>query len=368
MKKINVENERKKRKYFEWLRNAKGLSLTTIKGVEKAIWEWEDFTNMADFKEFNEDMAIGFKQELLQRKNSSSGKTLALSTCLHYLNALSEFFLWLAGQPGYKSRISPDKIAYLKLDRKQSKMATEPAVVEYPSFEQVKAVVSAIKIEDEVDLRDRALISFTLLSGMRVEAIMSLPLKCVDLENMEIHQDPKQGVRTKFSKRNKSTLFNFDSTLTTYIKEWAEFLIREKLFSPQDPFFPSTKVEQKSENDLVFVANKVHPQFWKSTTCIRDVFQKRFNEADIKYFPPHSFRHLAIRMAFGRCTTAEELKAVSQNFGHENVGTTMLTYGTIREDEVSGIIKRMDFSGEYKPNREEIEQAIATLEKLKKAG
>jgi hypothetical protein len=77
---------------------------------------------------------------------------------------------------------------------------------------------------------------------------------------------------------------------------------------------------------------------------------------------------LAIRLAFGRCTTAEELKAVSQNFGHENIGTTMLTYGTIREDEVKGIIKKMDFSGETKANQEEIEQAIATLQKLKKGG
>jgi integrase len=368
MRKINIENERRKRKYFEWLRNAKGLSPTTIKGVEKAIWEWEDFTKTADFRQFNENTAIAFKQDLLQRKNNRSGKTLALSTCLHYLNALSEFFLWLSGQPGYKSKITPDKVAYLKLDRKQSKIASESAVVEYPSLEQVKAVATSITVENEVDLRDRALISFALLSGMRVEAIMSLPIQCIDLEEMEILQDPKQGVRTKFSKRNKSTLFNFDLTLISYIKEWAEFLVEKKLFSPQDPFFPSTKIEQKSENDLVFIAEKVHPQPWKNTNSIREIFKKRFHHAGIKYFSPHSFRHLAIRLAFGRCTTAEELKAVSQNFGHENIGTTMLTYGTIREDEVKGIIKKMDFSGETKANQEEIEQAIATLQKLKKGG
>ncbi len=368
MTKINIENERRKRKYFEWLHNAKGLALSTIKGVEKAIWEWESFTDMADFKNFNEDTAIAFKESLLQRKNTRSGKTLALSTCQHYLNALSEFFLWLSSQPGYKSRIRLDKIAYLKLDRKQSKIASEPAVIEYPSLEQVQAVAVAIKIENEVDLRDRALMSFALLSGMRVEAIMTLPLQCVDLDSMEIHQDPKQGVRTKFSKRNNSTLFNFDATLTSYIVEWAEFLRKEKLFSPQDPFFPITKIEQKSENDLIFVADKVHPQFWKKTNSIRDIFTKRFKEAEIKYFPPHSFRHLAIRLAFGSCSTAEEIKAVSQNFGHENIATTLMTYGTIREDEVSSIIKKMDFSGDVKAEREEIDKIIATLEKFKKNG
>lgn len=365
MKKINIENDRRKRKFFQWLRNAKGLSPSTIKGVEKAIWEWEDFTNMADFKDFNEDTAVAFKETLLQRKNGRTGKALASSTCLHYLNALSEFFLWLSGQSGYRSRISPDKVAYLKLDRKQSRIASEPPAVEYPSLEQVKGVATAIKVENEVDLRDRALIAFTLLSGMRVEAIMTLPLKCVDLENMAIHQYPNQGVRTKFSKRNKSTLFNFDATLMSYFKEWVDFLVKEKLFSPSDPLFPSTKVEQKSENDLVFIADKVQPQLWKTTNSIRDIFKKRFTEAEIKYFPPHSFRHLAIRISVSRSTTAEQLKAVSQNFGHENVATTMMTYGTIREDEVTEIIKRMDFSGEAKANQLEIEQMIATLHKLK---
>lgn len=368
MTKINIENERRKRKYFEFLRNAKGLSLSTIKGVEKALWEWEDFTNFAGFKDFKEDTAVAFKGDLLKRKNHHTGKTLALSTCSHYLNSLFDFFIWLSGQAGYKSKISVDKVAYLKLDRKQTRIALEPSIMEYPSLDQVKAVAGSITVENEVDLRDRALISFALLSGMRVEAIMSLPLACIDLNNWAILQDPKQGVRTKFSKRINTTLFNFDATMLSYVQEWTEFLIEKKLFSPQDPLFPSTKVEQKSENDLVFIAEKVCSQFWKNTTSIRNIFQKRFTQAGIEYFSPHSFRHLAIRLALSSCSTAEELKAVSQNFGHEFVATTMMTYGTIREDEATDIIKRMDFSGEAKANQEEIEQAIATLQKLKKIG
>lgn len=367
MKKIHLENERRKRKYFEWLRNAKGLSPSTIRAVEKAIWEWEDFTDMADFKDFNEDAAIAFKDELLKRKNERSGQTLALSTCLHYLNSLSDFFIWLSGQAGYKSKISPDKVAYLKLDKKQSRIALEPPVVKYPSLDQVKAVTAAIKIENEVDLRDRALMAFTLLSGMRVEAVMTLPLGCVSIDNAEISQDPKLGVRTKFSKRITTILFNFDPVLLSYVKDWIEFLTAKKLFSPQQPLFPSTKLEQKSENDLVFVGDKVHPQFWQTTNCIRDIFKKRFSQADIEYFAPHSFRHLAVRLAVSRCSNPEELKAVSQNFGHEFVATTMMTYGTIREDQASDIIRKMDFSAATKAEKEDIDEMITKLEKLKRS-
>ena len=365
MKKFHLENERRKRKYFEWLRNAKGLSASTIKAVEKAIWEWEDFTDMADFKEFNEDTAIAFKNGLLKRKNEHSGQPLALSTCLHYLNSLSDFFIWLSGQAGYKSRISPDKVAYLKLDKKQSRIALEPPIVKYPSLDQVKAVTAAIKIENEVDLRDRALMAFTLLSGMRVEAVMTLPLECISIDDLEISQDPKQGVRTKFSKRITTTLFNFDPTLLSYVKEWIEFLTTKKLFSPQDPLFPGTKLEQKSENDLVFVGDKVHSQFWRTTNCIRNIFKKRFGQAGIGYFAPHSFRHLAVKLAVSRCNSAEELKAVSQNFGHEFVATTMMTYGTIKEDDVSDIIKKIDFSTDGKVEQPDIDGIISTLQKLK---
>lgn len=365
MKKIHLENERRKRKYFEWLRNAKGLSPNTIKAVVKAILEWEDFTDMADFKNFNEDTAILFKEGLLKRKNEHTGKTLALSTCLHYINALFDFFMWLSQQSGYKSKLSADKIAYLKLDKKQTRMALEPPAVKYPSLDQVKAVTAAIKIENEVDLRDRALMAFTLLSGMRVEAVMTLPLGCVSIENAEISQDPKQGVRTKFSKRITTILFNFDPVLLSYVNDWIEFLTTKKLFSPQQPLFPITKLEQKSENDLAFVGDRVHPQFWQTTNCIRDIFRKRFSQACIEYFAPHSFRHLAVRLAVSRCSNPEELKAVSQNFGHEFVATTMMTYGTIREDQASEIVRRMDFSENARVQQSDIDGVISTLQKLK---
>ena len=77
---------------------------------------------------------------------------------------------------------------------------------------------------------------------------------------------------------------------------------------------------------------------------MREIFKARFKAADINYFSPHTFRHLAVSLATAKCKNAEELKAVSQNFGHEDIGTTFQTYGTLNNSKVGEIITNLDFT------------------------
>ena len=53
--------------------------------------------------------------------------------------------------------------------------------------------------ETDIQKRDRALIAFTVLSGMRDRAIVSLKLKHIDLNKEVINQDSRE-VKTKASK------------------------------------------------------------------------------------------------------------------------------------------------------------------------
>jgi integrase len=55
--------------------------------------------------------------------------------------------------------------------------------------------------------------------------------------------------------------------------------------------------------------------------------RKAFEGADLPYFPPHSFRHTLGHLAQTWCRTPEELKAWSQNLGHENIATTLTSTG-----------------------------------------
>ena len=342
MNEIKAKNEKVKRKFFAHLKGAEGFSEKTVEAIEKAIWKYEEFSGDEDFAAFSDQKAKQFKKWMETAKNKRTKQAVSLTTQYHILRHLKEFFTWLSGQPGYKSRISPYHVQYLKLDKKQSRIAVSAKRLEYPGVEYVKKVCQSIEVKNEVDRRDRALIAFTLLSAMRDSAIMSLPMGCFNPEDLIVTQDPKKGVKTKFSKPIITRLFLFDDTLLGYFLDWYEFLKKEKLYSNADPIFPRTELKQKSETDYCFEGDSVEPVFWQSTGSLAKAFKLRAIQAGEKYYSPHKFRHTAIAEARRRSRTPEQMKAISQNVGHENVGTTF-SYGNMDDFRVTDVVSKMDF-------------------------
>lgn len=341
MKNDKAKNEIVKRKYFKRMREAKGYSESTICAIEVALWDYEECSKDEDYRNFNSHKAKGFKNWLANKNRN--GKPLSLRTQYNRLRHLRQFFVWLSGQNGYKSKIDVYDTEYLNLTKKQRKEATSPSYPEYPSLEEVKKMCSSIKVKNDIDRRDRALIAFTLLSGMRDDAIVSLSMGSFDPNKLTVSQDPSKGVRTKFSKHIDTTLFKFDETLLEYFLDWYKYLKEIKGYKGNDPIFPKSKLEQISKNNRTFSATTVEPKTWKSASAMRKIFKERAINAGVQYYSPHKFRHLAVRLSTDHCKSAEQLKAVSQNLGHEHVGTTLLTYGRIHVPQVRNIISDMDF-------------------------
>jgi integrase len=65
------------------------------------------------------------------------------------------------------------------------------------------------------------------------------------------------------------------------------------------------------------------------TSPIRKVFREAFEAAGLPYFQPHSLRNTLVALGQKCCRTAEQLKAWSQNLGHEDVMTTLSSYGEV---------------------------------------
>jgi site-specific recombinase XerD len=343
MSKVNIKNEQIKRKYFKYLRDAEGFSESTVDSFNKAILVFEEFTKYEDFrKKFNPDKMSDFKEWI--KKREFKDKVISLVTFHAYIRNLRKFFIWLREQPGYKSNIRLDVIGYLKLKNNEERMATQKVPIAYPDLEYVIKLTGSIVCQTEINKRDRALIAFTFLTGMRDSAIVSLPLKCVDLNKLEIHQNPMQGVKTKFSKYIESIIFKFDEKLVQYVKDWVK-LLDDKGFKGNNPLFPRSKTNQDMINISFDKAVEVEPAFWSSAGTMRGIFKKRTEYAGLKYYPPHSYRHSTKALAFKRCKNGEELHAVSQNFGHENLATTFGSYGNYPSNRLSEILKNIDFSG-----------------------
>ncbi len=103
MRKHSPENERIKRAYFIYLKEARRLGEHSIDAAAAAIGRFEEYTKYRDFKRFHTQQAVGFKRRLAGQINQRTGECLSKSTVFTTLNALRAFFQWLAGQSGFRS-------------------------------------------------------------------------------------------------------------------------------------------------------------------------------------------------------------------------------------------------------------------------
>jgi len=355
----NVKNEKLKRSFFKWLREAKGFSESTVVAVESALGRWEEFTHNEDFGRFTSSKAVSFKK-YLDRPNQN-GKALSANSRYHCLAHVRLFFQWLSTQPGFKSRITAEAISYLTLDRKTVQSISSPGPKKCPAFEHVRQLVDSIEIKTEIDQRDQALVAFLFLSGMRDNAVATLPLGCFDPETLEVRQNPQKGVATKFGKSIVSHLVKFDQHLLDRVKGWVRYLREERLFTDADPLFPRTKVAQ-GDNSMAFESQGVERVFWRGAGSIRSILKERSEQAKLPYFYPHLYRHGHIRHAMRFCRTAEEMRAVSQNVGHEHIGTTLQTYGKLDDFRLAEVIDCLDFEGST--DLEMSPEEVNALEKL----
>jgi integrase/recombinase XerC len=130
MTKYNPDNERIKRKYFSFVKEAKRHSEPTVDAAAKAIDRFEVYTRHRDFKAFHYEQAIAFKRQLAEQEGIRSGRKLSKATLYSTLAQLKRFFQWLACQSGYKSRIQYSDAEYFNLSDKDTRMLA--SFLEFP--------------------------------------------------------------------------------------------------------------------------------------------------------------------------------------------------------------------------------------------
>lgn len=334
MKKHHPENERTKREYFTYLREAKRYSESSLDGVATAIHRFEAFTKYRDFRSFHIQQAIAFKADLAAQRGQRSGDALSKATLRSILNALKAFFVWLAGRPGYRSKMSYADAEYFNLSEKESRVARAQREPRVPTLEQIRRVLDMMPTE--TDMRDRALIAFTILTGARDSAIASFRLKHISLDERRVDQDARE-VKTKFSKTFNSYFFPVGDDICAIVAQWIEYLRNEKLWGPGDPLFPRTRVIIGPSRR--FEAGGIDRDHWSNAGPIRKIFEVAFKQAEIPYANPHSFRKTLVLLGERLCRTPEEFKVWSQNLGHEKVLTTFSSYGEVAPNRQAEILR-----------------------------
>lgn len=364
MKKHCAENERIKRRYFAFLKEAKRHSEPTVDAAAKALNRLEVYTKYRDFKAFHFQQAIAFKRHLAEQKGQQSGEKLSKATLHATLTQLKRFFQWLAWQPGYKSRLQYSDAEYFNLSDKDTRIATAQRQQKVPTLEQIEHVIKTMPAETDIERRNRALMAFTLLTGARDSAIASMKLKHVDLITNSVNQDARE-VRTKFSKTFYTFFFPVGEEVREIVAAWVSYLRDEKLWGNDDPLFPATRITLGATRQ--FEAAGLARDHWSNATPIRTIFREAFIRAGLPYFNPHSFRNTLVQLGQDVCKTPEQFKAWSQNLGHEKVLTTFLSYGEVACQRQGEIIRDLAAPQQaMQPDANEIAEAV--FKRLRESG
>ena len=364
MRKHHPKNERAKHQYAAFLEEAKRMSPSTVDQTLAAIAQFEETTGHRDFAAFHIEQARRFKRYLDQATNPKTERPLSKATIYSRLMALKAFFQWLAGQPGYRSKITYSDADYFNPSNHDGRIAKASTPRPTPSLDQIRHVATSMPADSELEKRDRALIAFTILSGARDDAIASMKVRHVDLERRTVFHDARE-VRTKNRKTHTSTFFPVGDDFEEMVTDWVSFLTKDKLFGPDEPLFPATKIAVGP--DGLFGAVGVDRVAWSNSGPIRRIFRQAFERADLPYFHPHSFRRTLATLGERLCQTPEDFKAWSQNLAHEGVLTTFSAYGAVaaqRQTEIiNGMRRKAGSGGDDRPlDRETVLKVIAMLQ------
>lgn len=334
----SLANLRVRRNYMRHLKGGKGFAASTIASYVGALEDYDAYVSHRDYKTLTIDDTEGFRTHLRETISPLTGKPLSLQSILQKLGAVQAFFVWLSSQEGYRRVITVNKYEQLSLTRRELAITRIREPREVPSLEEVEQVLAQMPANTAIEKRDRGLVAFLAITGVRVMALTTLQLKHVNLAKRTVRQDPRD-VHTKFGKDIMTTFFPVSPAAEEIFADYVMWLRGEMRFKPSDPLFPQSKRLQKTR--FSFTYDGLDPRPWQTAQAPRRIVNRAFEQVGCPAYGPHAFRHMIIQEGNRIAQTPEEVKAWSQNIGHSDVRTSQNSYGTLNKEQQVSVIERM---------------------------
>ncbi len=186
--------------------------------------------------------------------------------------------------------------------------------------------------------RMRAAICFLFLSGMRITAFCSLPVDCVTIQEGRIEQKPSRGVVTKNRKSAVTFLLPIPELLQV-VNAWDKN-IRE--YGSRYWFAPFEVPPSGNGFESSVISGKIIPNnIFTGRRAIFDGDLRPFCElVGVPVLSAHKLRHGHGVYGVRNAQTVEEMKVISQNLMHANLGITDGIYGELPEENVKRVIAK----------------------------
>lgn len=322
---INSANLILRYEYQLYLKEVFGFATKTILATLRHITQFDDHLQHVDYKTVHRDDIIAYKAKIEAGLSAMNQEQRSASTIVHSLINLKKFFQWLELKTDVKLS-SAGLGEYFSPSRELSALASISTTERFvPSLEQLRDLISAMPHESFFQKRDRAILAFLTLSGVRISALLSLQIQHIDVENRSIFQDARM-VQTKNKKTMRTKWFPVGDYIEAIVKGWI-IELRAKGSHSTDPLFPRALDPIRRLHEKNYTA----PLMDQGT--VRQIIKRGCQAISIPSFNPHAIRATLALHGQELCRNPKQIKAWSQNLGHENVATTDNYYAKLDVNE-----------------------------------
>ncbi len=226
---------------------------------------------------------------------------ISSSTIARYLSSVKGFFKYLSAQEYVEK--DPTEILSTRITERKL-----PTVL---SFNEIEKILQAPNVDNNLGLRDKAILELFYSCGLRVSELINLKLSDLYFSD---------GVIRVLGKGSKQRIVPIGKSAVSWITNYLQ-KVR-----------PLLEKKMKSEN-IIFLNNRGTKL---SRMGVWKIVDKYVKEAEIeKEFHPHTFRHsFATHLLEG----GADLRAVQEMLGHADISTTQI-YTHIDRDFVKQMHK-----------------------------
>ncbi len=274
--------------FIEHLEVEGGRSSKTAENYRLYLERFVEFTDNMPVDKITTEVIRKYRLWLNRYKNYNDDE-LATITQSYHLIALRGFLSYLSKRD--IQSLAPNKIELPKVARKQ---------VTFLHYNEVESIIEQINSEDEISLRDRAIIELLFSSGLRVSELINL------------NRDHINTTRREFTVRGKGK-----KDRPVFISESASEHVATYLAARHDnlqPLFIS--YSRNNEVDTTGDYRRL------TARSVQRIINKYTRLAGItKHVSPHTMRH---SFATDLLMNGADIRSVQMLLGHSNISTTQV--------------------------------------------
>lgn len=350
---IHRQNWLDVRAYLHYMERVRQNDPETIKRARshlRHLLEWADDVPFPKARHIDPT----FPSYLLNARADGKDQPLASASVIKCLAFTRQFFAFTRREWTLRYKpISESWVEMLQPPRHLRADASLPARQYYTLEDVLK--ITAVSAETLREERGKVAVCMLFLSGMRSDALASIPFSCVDIPNRTVRQLPEEGVRTKNSKAAITYLLDRPE-LAEILRVVAQWDDRVRATLPPNALWYATLA-----TDGMTLTPTTKAFEGRNNVIERDV-RLICGRAGVPYMSPHKLKHGHVVYARSLARTPEEVKAISQNALHSNSIITDQIYGRLMGNNARDLIAQL---GHNKNGN--LEDQIAELIELLKA-